>query len=157
MQPTPCTYHIVEWRVINCAEILIYLSRSLSSYIFFVFRCVIRWWYQHSTLHMLSLKWRHNEHDGASNHQPHDCLLNVCSRHRSKKASMLRVTGLCEGNSPVTSEFLAKKASNADNVSIGWRHHAGNIPLNRHVASDRKIDQNVWKQRQANVLTDHHF
>ena len=23
-----------------------------------------------------SLRWRHNEHDGVSNHQPHDCLLN---------------------------------------------------------------------------------
>ena len=23
-----------------------------------------------------SLPWRHNEHDGVSNHQPHDCLLN---------------------------------------------------------------------------------
>ena len=22
------------------------------------------------------LQWRHNEHDGVSNHQPHDCLLN---------------------------------------------------------------------------------
>ena len=23
-----------------------------------------------------SLQWRHNERDGVSNHQPHDCLLN---------------------------------------------------------------------------------
>ena len=23
-----------------------------------------------------SLQWRHNDHDGVSNHQPHDCLLN---------------------------------------------------------------------------------
>ena len=33
------------------------------------------------------------------------------------------VTGLCEGNSPVTDEFPAQKASNAENVSIWWRHH----------------------------------
>ena len=39
-------------------------------------------------------------------------------RHRSKKTSKLRVTGLCEGNSPGTSEFPAQ------NVSIWWRHHA---------------------------------
>ena len=32
-----------------------------------------------------SLPWRHNEHDGVSNHQPHDCLLNRLSRRRSKK------------------------------------------------------------------------
>ena len=34
---------------------------------------------------------------GVSNHQPHDCLLNRLFRHRSKKTSKLRVTGLCEG------------------------------------------------------------
>ena len=28
------------------------------------------------------------------------------------------VTGLCEGNSPVTGEFPAQRASNAENVSI---------------------------------------
>ena len=35
------------------------------------------------------------------------------------------VTGLCVGNSPVTGEFPAQKASNAKNVSIWWRHHGG--------------------------------
>ena len=43
---------------------------------------------------------------------------------RSKKTSKLRVTGLYAGNSPVTGEFPAQKASNAENVSISWRHHA---------------------------------
>ena len=47
------------------------------------------------------LKWRHNEHDGFSNDQPHDCLPNCLFRRRSKKTSKLRVTGLSEGNSPV--------------------------------------------------------
>ena len=32
-------------------------------------------------------------------------------------------TGLCVGNSPVTGEFPAQRASNAENVSISWRHH----------------------------------
>ena len=54
------------------------------------------------------LQWRHNEHDGLSNHLPHDCLLNRLFRRRSKKTSKLRVTGLCAGNSPVTGEFLAQ-------------------------------------------------
>ena len=44
--------------------------------------------------------WRINDHDGISNHQPHGCLLNRLFRHRSKKISKLRVTGLCVGNSP---------------------------------------------------------
>ena len=40
-----------------------------------------------------------------------------------RKPSKLRVTGLCVGNSPGTDEFPAQKASNAENVSIWWRHH----------------------------------
>ena len=53
----------------------------------------------------LTLQWRHNEHDGVSNHQPHDCLLNLLFRRRTKKTPKPRVTGLCDGNSPVTGEF----------------------------------------------------
>ena len=65
-----------------------------------------------------SLHWFHNELDGVSDHQPHDCLLTCLFRQRPKKTSKLRVTGLCGGNSPGTSEFPAQKASNAENVSI---------------------------------------
>ena len=70
-----------------------------------------------------ALQWRHNRHDSVSTHQPHDCLLNRLFRRRSKKTSKHRVTGLCAGNSPVTGEFPAQMASNAENVSIWWRHH----------------------------------
>ena len=70
-----------------------------------------------------TLRWRHNECNGVSNHQPRDCLFSRLFRRRSKKTSKLRVTGLCEGNSPVTGEFPAQRTSNAENVSIWWRHH----------------------------------
>ena len=75
-------------------------------------------------LRSVPLPWRHNERDGVSNHQPHDCLLNHLFRRRSKKTSKLRVTGLYEGNSPVTGEFPAQSASNVEYVSVWWRHHA---------------------------------
>ena len=70
---------------------------------------------QHTAVHRLSvcqhnyhihimtacaLHWRHNDHDGVSNHQPHGCLLNRLFRRRSKKTSNLRVTGICVGNTP---------------------------------------------------------
>ena len=71
-----------------------------------------------------SLQWSRNGRDSVSNHQPHDCLLNRLFRSRSKRTSRLRVTGPCAWNSPVTGEFPAQMASNADNVSIWWRHHA---------------------------------
>ena len=73
---------------------------------------------------VVSLQWRHNRRDGVSNHQPHHCLLNPLFRRRSKKASDLRGTGLCEWNSPVTGEFPAQMASNAENLPMWWRLHA---------------------------------
>ena len=83
----------------------------------------ISWDYVISDGCCLSLRWRHNEHDGVSNHQPHGCLHNRLFGRRSKKTSKLRVTGLFEGNSPGTGEFPAQMASNAENGSIWWRHH----------------------------------
>ena len=72
---------------------------------------------------IVTLLWRHNGRGSVSNHQPHDCLLNRLFRRGSKKTSKLRVTGLCAGNSPGTGEFPAQMASNAENISIWWRHH----------------------------------
>ena len=78
--------------------------------------------YSHSCELGYTLRWRHNGGDSVSNHQPHHRLLNRSFRRRSKKTSKLRVTGLCVGNSPGTSEFPAQMASNVENVSIWWRH-----------------------------------
>ena len=72
---------------------------------------------------IVALLWRHSGRDGVSNHQPHDCLLDRSFRCKSKQISKLCVTGLCAGNSSVTGEFPAQKASNAKNVSIWWHHH----------------------------------
>ena len=84
-----------------------------------------------SNLQAESLKWRNNGRAGVSNHQPHDCLLNCLFRRRSKKTSKLRVTDLCAGNTPVTGEFPAQRDSNAENVSIWWRHH-DNVTVMSH-------------------------
>ena len=46
----------------------------------------------------MPLRWRHNGRDSVSKHQSHDCLLN--------------------------SLFPTQMVSNAENVSIWWRHHA---------------------------------
>ena len=70
-----------------------------------------------------TLHWRHNWPHGVSNNQSHHCLLNRLFRRRSKKISKIRVTVLCAGNSPVTGEFPAQRASNAQNFSTWWRHH----------------------------------
>ena len=73
---------------------------------------------------MMPLQWHHNERDGISNHQPRDCLFNRLFRRRSQKTSKLRVTGRCAGKSPVAGEFPTQRASNAENVSFWWCHHA---------------------------------
>ena len=87
---------------------------------------------------VITLRWRHNEQDGVSNHQPYHCLLNCLVRRRSKKTSKLRVTGLCARNSPGTGEFPAQMASNAENVSIWWRHHDNALMMDRLRARERK-------------------
>ena len=48
-------------------------------------------------------------------------------KHQSSSSPRL----LCAVNSPVTGEFPAQMASNAENVSIWWRHHAS-TPLLYH-------------------------
>ena len=85
-----------------------------------------QWWLQWYT--SFPLQWRHNERDGVSNHRRLGCLFNLLLRRRTKK-STLRVTGLCEGNPPVTGGFPSQRASNTENVSIWWRHHVCNIFL----------------------------
>ena len=56
----------------------------------------------------ITLQWRHNGHDGFSNHQTHHCLLNCLFRRRSKNIKAPR-HWLCVGNSPVTGEFPHKR------------------------------------------------
>ena len=82
----------------------------------------------------MTLQWRHNEHGGVSNHRRSDCLFNHLFRRRSRKTSKRRVTGLYAGNSRVTGEFPAQRASNAENISIWCRHHGyGTLLLNVHL------------------------
>ena len=77
-----------------------------------------------------SLQWPHDGRDVVSNHQPHACLLSrVLGSDQRKHQSN---NGLCAGNSPVTGEFPAKMASNAENVSIWWRRHDFQQPSGRY-------------------------
>ena len=87
----------------------------------------VLWWWNMWAHH---ITMRHSGRDCVPNHQPYDCLLNRLFRRKTLK---LRITDLCAGNSPMTGEFPAQMASNAENVSIWWRHHGLNkilcIPL----------------------------
>ena len=66
---------------------------------------------------ILTLQLPHNQRDGVSNHRLLQYLLNCCLRRRSKKTLKLCVMAFV-GNSPVTGELFAQRASNAGNVSI---------------------------------------
>ena len=72
-----------------------------------------------------TLQWRHIGRDGVSNHQRFDCLFNRLLRRRSKTRQHQSSASLAfvRGNSPLTGEFPSQRASNAENVSIWWRHH----------------------------------
>ena len=69
-----------------------------------------------------SLQWRYNGRNDVSNHQPHPCLRNRSWAQIKENTKAPRHWPLC-GNSSVTGEFPTQKASNAENVSIWWRHH----------------------------------
>ena len=97
---------------------------------------------------LISLQWRHDELDGVSSRQPRDCLLNRLFRHRSKKTSKLRVTSLCEGNSPVTGGFLAQRASNAEN---GYASNRDARDLRRH-RSHYDVTVMIWRHLMSYIV-----
>ena len=109
------------------------LQRSFRGCFLVVVNCwiyiVSRWWHTCGLFHnvLVSSQWRHSDCNGVSNQRLLYGLLNRLFRRRSKKTSKLRVTGLCEGNSPGTGEFPAQRASGKDNVSI-WLHYYVNLP-----------------------------
>ena len=74
--------------------------------------------------YITSLQWRHNGHDGVSNHQPHHCLLNRLFGRRSKKKAKLHVRGIHRG--PVNSPHkwsVTRKMFPFDDV-IMWNIHS---------------------------------
>ena len=131
-----CRYGIpmkFDYFLTKMVYILLYLSQCMNTKPPFV---IVEWFSKAEYIHLcyawtessyLALRWRHNERDCVSNHQPRHCLLNRLFGRWSKKTSKLRVTGLCAGNSPGTGEFPAQMASNAENVSIWWRHYGAVI------------------------------
>ena len=71
----------------------------------------------------MTLQWRHNGRNSVSNHQLYDCLLNRFIQAQIKEnIKAPRHWTLC-GEFTGTGEFPAQMASNAENVSIWWRHH----------------------------------
>ena len=105
---------------------------------------------------MLALRWRPNDHDGVSNHQLPHCLLNCLFGRRSKKTSKLRVTGLCAGNSPGTGKLPAQMASDAENVSIWWRHH-GEFEYHQGIPSALGIGMWSWNSDLETYIKDAHL
>ena len=122
-------HKVFNWVGVDCKKMLGIDKKSMINHIKVLF--YISSLVSDSTDLHAALQWRHNGRDGVPYHQPRDCLLNRLFRRRSKKTSKLRVTGLCVGNSSVTDEFPAQMTSNAENVSIWWRHHDATSDLNR--------------------------
>ena len=99
----------------------------------------------------ISLQWRHNQLDGVSNHQPHDCLFNRLFKCKWKKTPKLHVTGLCEGNSPVTDEFPTRRTSNLKKFPFDYVIMVTSLLLNRKQSYGmlEKIHwtkMSMWKQ-----------
>ena len=87
-----------------------------------------------------ALQWCHDERDGVSNHQPHDCLLNRLFRRRSKEASKLRVTGLFRGihrwpvNSPHKGPVARKMFPFDDVIMKNYAYSTGHSTHQWHIS-----------------------
>ena len=77
------------------------------------------WWIP-LTKGQWALQWRHNERDGVYNQRRLNCLLIRLFRHRSKKTSQLRVTGLCGENSTVIGEFPLQRACDMEQLPFDY-------------------------------------
>ena len=86
-------------------------------------------------------------HRGALTNQRCSLATGCGIKVRIQKKSKLRVTGLCEGNSPVTGEFPAQRTSNAeifpfDDVIMDWvvaRSQVQKFYLHRKCANSKKF------------------
>ena len=114
----------------------------------------------HFAFASMSSQWRHNEHDGISNHQCLDCLLNRLFRPRSKKTSKFCITGLCEGNSqhkgPVKrkmfpfDDFIMVLTYKESATQIYWPYMCENRHQVALAASDFKF---IIHGQMANITT----
>ena len=101
--------------------------------------CIIIWhhtttiWYSHNSVNChhntaggdgmsrpCALQWRRNVRIGVTNHQPHECLLNCLFKAQIKENSKALRHWPLSGE--FTGDFPAQRSSNAENVSIRWRH-----------------------------------
>ena len=98
----------------------------------------------------IALQWRHNEHDGVSNHQPYDCLLNRLFIRRWKKTSKLRVTGLCEGCIPRHKGPVTRKMFPFDDVIMKHEYVSAFSIISPHWKyAVNKINHNRLPQTQS--------
>ena len=84
----------------------------------------LRWKSYISNHCQISLQWRHNGCDSTSNHRHLDWFTQPFLQAKIKENMKV----LCHWSlwwefTGVTDEFPAQTASNAENVSIWWRHH----------------------------------
>ena len=89
--------------------------------------------------------------DGVPNHRRLDGLLNRLFRCISKKISKPRVTGLREGNSPITGEFPSQRASSAEHASIWWRHPDCNVSEQSFVSKGVYYRDGSWVTNYTNM------
>ena len=126
----------------NFNVLTVYGFVVLCTYGYFVLVNYIKNVYIFYHTHCLALSWdilHHIPWNVLYQYRRCDCLLQRLFRRRSKKTSKLRVTGVCEGNSPATGEFPAQRASNAEHVSIWLRHHVAITSMDWKFVDDSYI------------------
>ena len=87
------------------------------------------------------------------------CLFKSLFKLTSKNTSKPALLSLCEGNPPVTGGFPSQRVSNAENVSIWWRHHNKNpcrvfFPLHYQYTTSTGSIRSLMKSLKPRVMDD---
>ena len=64
---------------------------------------------------------------------------------------------LCAGNSPVTGEFTAQRANNAEQFAICWRHHDQFTPMCYHIEPGWRISSSMTWESFAHIMAHTRF
>ena len=75
-----------------------------------------------------------------------------CSGLQQKKHRSFTLLALCDGNLPLTDGFPSQRASNAESVSISWRHHAG-----KNLNNWPHLFDAVTTNNKENIVTPHYW
>ena len=122
-------YRKVSWHLETVRYLYIHIyiyitvSRCRETYICIYMDLKLPYYLADVSVAYVALRWRHNGRDWHLKSPASRLFTQPFIQTQIKENIKALCHWLCAGNSSGTGEFPARMASNAENVSIWWRHH----------------------------------